>query len=64
MGLSDVVFRDRDFSEVDELIVLEDDVPWAFSVKKQIINILSTASSKEKLNLRVSQKVRTLNIFR
>ena len=64
MGLSDVVFGDRDFSEVDELIVLEDDVPWAFSVKKQIINILSTASSKEKLNLRVSQKVRTLNIFR
>ena len=62
--MSDVVFGDRDFSEVDELIVLEDDVPWAFSVKKQIINILSTASSKEKLNLRVSQKVRTLNIFR
>ena len=34
MGLSDVVFGDRDFSEVDELIVLEDDVPWVFSVKK------------------------------
>ena len=32
--MSDVVFGDRDFSEVDELIVLEDDVPWVFSVKK------------------------------
>lgn len=31
MGLSDVVFGDRDFCEVDELIVLEDDVPWVFS---------------------------------
>jgi len=31
LGLSDVVFGDRDFSEVDELIVLEDDVPWVFS---------------------------------
>ena len=35
MGLRDVVFGDRDFSEVDELIVLEDDVPWVFSVKKK-----------------------------